>query len=240
MLKPGETREETEKDSTIVRLLKPWAKVDEIRIERQAVYRFHARVCKRFSKGRVFLAGDEAHVTPPFAGQGLVAGLRDAANLAWVVRGRAAGAILDTYDQERRPHAAKMSASPSSWGSSSCRATTSVRWSSTTTSDILELTRCTCTAAASNIPYRETVGSMGPFQRTTAVLTEALGTAPELRARFHGVRASSQAHADPRKQVDTTGFEPAIPTVSISRRTRSTGKAALRGPKSLLEPVPDS
>ena len=101
-----------EKDSTIAELLKPWARADEIRIERKAVYRFHARACKRFSKGRVFLAGDAAHVTPPFAGQGLVAGLRDAANLAWklawVVRGRASEAILDTYDQERRPHAAKM------------------------------------------------------------------------------------------------------------------------------------
>ena len=69
-------------------------------------------MCRRFSKGRVFLAGDAAHVTPPFAGQGLVAGLRDAANLAWklawVVRGHAAPSILDTYDEERRPHAVKM------------------------------------------------------------------------------------------------------------------------------------
>jgi 3-(3-hydroxy-phenyl)propionate hydroxylase len=83
-----------------------------VRIERKAVYRFHARACKRFSKGRVFLAGDAAHVTPPFAGQGLVAGLRDAANLAWklawVVQGRASPEILETYDQERRPHAVKM------------------------------------------------------------------------------------------------------------------------------------
>lgn len=83
-----------------------------------------------------------------------------------------------------------------------------------TASDILELARCTCTAAASTIPYRETVGSMGPFQRTTAVLTEALGTVPELRVRFHGVRASSQAHADPRKLVGAIGFEPTTPTVS--------------------------
>jgi 3-(3-hydroxy-phenyl)propionate hydroxylase len=112
MLKPGETREEMEKDSTIARLLQPWANAEEIRVERKAVYRFHARACKRFSKGCVFLAGDAAHVTPPFIGQGLVAGLRDAANLAWklawVVRGRASEAILDTYDQERRPHAVKM------------------------------------------------------------------------------------------------------------------------------------
>lgn len=112
MLKPGETREEMEKDSTIAALLEPWAGSGTLRIERKAVYRFHARVCKRFSKGRVFLAGDAAHLTPPFVGQGLVAGLRDAANLAWklawVVQGRASETILDTYDQERRPHAAKM------------------------------------------------------------------------------------------------------------------------------------
>lgn len=113
MLRPGETADQMEKDSTIADLLKPWAsRGDEIRIERKAVYRFHARVCERFSKGRVFLAGDAAHVTPPFVGQGLVAGLRDAANLAWklawVARGQGSETILDTYDQERRPHAAKM------------------------------------------------------------------------------------------------------------------------------------
>jgi 3-(3-hydroxy-phenyl)propionate hydroxylase len=112
MLKPGETREEMERDAKISELLRPWVKAESLRIERKAVYRFHARACRRFSKGRVFLAGDAAHITPPFVGQGLVAGLRDAANLAWklawVLRGRASPTILDTYDQERRPHAKKM------------------------------------------------------------------------------------------------------------------------------------
>ena len=78
-------------------------------IERVAVYRFHARVAERFSAGRVHLAGDAAHITPPFAGQGLVAGLRDAANLAWklawALHGRASPRILESYDDERRPHA---------------------------------------------------------------------------------------------------------------------------------------
>ena len=109
MLRPGETREQMEQPETVRKLLAPWARTEDIEIERVAVYRFHARVADRFSKGRVFLAGDAAHITPPFAGQGLVAGLRDAANicwkLAWVVQGRAAASILDSYDTERRPHA---------------------------------------------------------------------------------------------------------------------------------------
>jgi 3-(3-hydroxy-phenyl)propionate hydroxylase len=109
MLRPGETREQMERPETVRRLLAPWARSEEIEIERVAVYRFHARVAERFGRGRVFLAGDAAHITPPFAGQGLVAGLRDAANLcwklAWTVHGRADALILDSYDTERRPHA---------------------------------------------------------------------------------------------------------------------------------------
>ena len=112
MLSPGETRAEMESDERIRGLLKPWCNVDDIVIERKAVYRFHARVVDTFSKGRVFLAGDAAHITPPFVGQGLVAGLRDVANLcwklAWVIQGRAASGILDSYDRERRPHAKAM------------------------------------------------------------------------------------------------------------------------------------
>lgn len=112
MLRPGERREQMENDTAIAELLRPWASPEQIQIERKAVYRFHARACARFSKGPVFLAGDAAHLTPPFAGQGLVAGLRDAANLswklAWVLRGRSSAAILDSYDQERRPHASRM------------------------------------------------------------------------------------------------------------------------------------
>ncbi|MEJ8824927.1 bifunctional 3-(3-hydroxy-phenyl)propionate/3-hydroxycinnamic acid hydroxylase [Variovorax humicola] len=112
MLRPGESPEEMERPESVRRLLAPWCDSQRIRIERTAVYRFHAREAKRFSEGRCFLAGDAAHITPPFAGQGLVAGLRDAANLAWklawVVQGRANERVLDSYDTERRPHARKI------------------------------------------------------------------------------------------------------------------------------------
>lgn len=108
-LAPGETREQMERPEQIRALLAPWCDTDDVTVERTAVYRFHARIVERFSRGRVFLAGDAAHITPPFVGQGLVAGLRDVANLswklAWVVHGRAAPAILDSYDIERRPRA---------------------------------------------------------------------------------------------------------------------------------------
>ncbi|AXQ27729.1 bifunctional 3-(3-hydroxy-phenyl)propionate/3-hydroxycinnamic acid hydroxylase [Solimonas sp. K1W22B-7] len=112
MLAPGETREQMETDERIGELLRPWGDLGQMKIERRAVYRFHARCCDSFRKGLVFLAGDAAHITPPFVGQGLVAGLRDAANLCWklaaVVQGKASPAILDSYDQERRPHARAM------------------------------------------------------------------------------------------------------------------------------------
>jgi 3-(3-hydroxy-phenyl)propionate hydroxylase len=109
MLQPGETREEMESPEKLKELLAPWCKPEEISIERTAVYRFHARIVNSFSKGNVFLVGDAAHITPPFVGQGLVAGLRDVANLswklAWVCKERASPNILGSYDCERRPHA---------------------------------------------------------------------------------------------------------------------------------------
>lgn len=111
-LNPGETREQMEHPDTVRRLLLPWSKGHDIDVERVAVYRFHARLVEQFKVDRVLLVGDAAHITPPFVGQGLVAGLRDVANLAWklawVCQGLAQPALLDTYAQERRPHAKAM------------------------------------------------------------------------------------------------------------------------------------
>ena len=93
-------------------LLRPWTgrgDLDGLEIIRSASYTFRARLASRFRAGRVFLLGDAAHLTPPFIGQGLAAGLRDADNLAWklayVLTGRAGPDLLDSYETERRPHA---------------------------------------------------------------------------------------------------------------------------------------
>jgi 2-polyprenyl-6-methoxyphenol hydroxylase-like FAD-dependent oxidoreductase len=91
-------------------LLAPWGvHPGNARLERHAVYTFQARAAAHWQVGRTFLAGDAAHQMPPFAGQGMCAGLRDAANLAWkldlVLAGGAAPELLTTYDQERRPSA---------------------------------------------------------------------------------------------------------------------------------------
>ncbi len=108
MLKPDESPEVALGDGFIATLLAPWKVDGAVTLERKAVYRFHALVADAWRRGPVFLAGDAAHQMPPFAGQGLCSGVRDAANLAWklaaVLRGEAGEGLLDTYETERRPH----------------------------------------------------------------------------------------------------------------------------------------
>ncbi|MFJ9712676.1 bifunctional 3-(3-hydroxy-phenyl)propionate/3-hydroxycinnamic acid hydroxylase [Streptomyces sp. NPDC101234] len=97
-------------------LVAPWLDVpsdaaggDDFEVIRQAQYTFRARLADRWRRGRVFLLGDAAHLTPPFIGQGLCAGLRDAHNLTWklalVLQQGADDGLLDTYERERKPHA---------------------------------------------------------------------------------------------------------------------------------------
>ncbi|WP_258544048.1 bifunctional 3-(3-hydroxy-phenyl)propionate/3-hydroxycinnamic acid hydroxylase [Streptomyces ipomoeae] len=81
---------------------------DRIEILRATVYSHHVRFAARFRVGRVFLAGDAAHAMPPWIGQGMAAGVRDAANLCWklaaVLRGELPETVLDSYEAERKPH----------------------------------------------------------------------------------------------------------------------------------------
>lgn len=107
MLLPGETPEAMLDDAIVLDLIRPWD-CGPVEIERKAVYRFHGLVANRWREGRALIAGDAAHQTPPFAGQGMCSGLRDAANLSWklaaVLKGAASEGLLDTYQAEREPH----------------------------------------------------------------------------------------------------------------------------------------
>jgi 3-(3-hydroxy-phenyl)propionate hydroxylase len=108
MLLPGEDDAEMMRPESVARLVGPWLEGVPHRIVRAATYRFHGLIAERWQSGRVFLAGDAAHQTPPFFGQGMCHGLRDVANLAWkmslVARGVAPESLLATYQPERDPH----------------------------------------------------------------------------------------------------------------------------------------
>ncbi|MFF8499483.1 bifunctional 3-(3-hydroxy-phenyl)propionate/3-hydroxycinnamic acid hydroxylase [Streptomyces anulatus] len=109
MRMPGEDRAEFGTEKNAWRLLSMFsARPDNATLTRHATYTFRARNAEHWRRGRVLLAGDAAHQMPPFAGQGMCSGFRDAANLAWkldlVLGGRAGDALLDSYEQERRVH----------------------------------------------------------------------------------------------------------------------------------------
>jgi hypothetical protein len=106
---PGETRDELNTTDKAWELLEPWGRTPEnTRLERHAVYTFAARWADTWRNGRLAIAGDAAHQMPPFAGQGMCSGLRDAVNLSWkldrVLHGESDPALLDTYTSERSTH----------------------------------------------------------------------------------------------------------------------------------------
>lgn len=110
---PDEDVAEISKPERVWDLLSDWLKPEEAELERTAAYVFHSLVAKDWRKGRLFLAGDACHQTPPFMGQGMCAGIRDVANLYWKlalicqgkISGQSAEELLDTYESERKPNA---------------------------------------------------------------------------------------------------------------------------------------
>ena len=113
-LRAGETPDDLD-ERRVLELIGPWlggVDPDKLTILRRAWYTFRGVVADRWQLGRVFLLGDAAHLTPPFIGQGMCAGIRDAANLTWklalVLDGRADDRLLDTYEAERRPYARRV------------------------------------------------------------------------------------------------------------------------------------
>jgi len=112
MLHEGETEEEFLDPDRINELLAPHTDPSQVTLLRKCVYNFNSIVAEQYRDGRLFIAGDAAHMMPPFAGQGMNSGIRDAVNLSWklasVVKGDASAAILDTYQAERRDHVVKL------------------------------------------------------------------------------------------------------------------------------------
>ena len=127
-LKPGEDPKQVATDEETWKLLGRWLSPEDGQLWRQASYRFHALVASQWRKGRVFLAGDAAHMQPPFLGQGMCQGVRDAANLTWKlhavlsgeVQGDAASALLDSYGAERKAHVRELTSRIKGVGSVIC------------------------------------------------------------------------------------------------------------------------
>jgi 3-(3-hydroxy-phenyl)propionate hydroxylase len=109
---PGEDPKQLETAAATWALLSRWISPEDGSLWRQSSYRFHALVAERFRVGRIWIAGDAAHMQPPFLGQGMCQGIRDVTNLSWKLgqvmrgdsRGAAAEALLDSYEIERKAH----------------------------------------------------------------------------------------------------------------------------------------
>ena len=108
MLMPGDDPDTIAQPRHVWPMLSRWIGPQDADLERCVVYTFHSVIAHGWRRGRLMIAGDAAHQTPPFLGQGMCAGIRDTANLSWkldaVLHGRAADSLLDTYESERKPH----------------------------------------------------------------------------------------------------------------------------------------
>ena len=104
-IQDNENEKEILSDKYIWNFLKPWLNPKEACLERKAIYIFQSAIARKWRKGRIFIAGDAAHLMPPFMGQGMCAGIRDASNLAWkislCIKNKHDGKFLDTYQTER-------------------------------------------------------------------------------------------------------------------------------------------
>jgi 3-(3-hydroxy-phenyl)propionate hydroxylase len=197
MLHPGEDAAPLLDPSCIRALMDRWIEEERAEIERAVVYTFHARRAARWRAGRVLLAGDAAHVTPPFVGQGFSAGARDVGNLAWKLDAVLHGApdrLLDTYEIERRPHVTKMQNLAIRWGGvvqttkprmgrfrdavvAGLERSGALEWIQSHAKPLPTAGAGAFAARPHRLPFRRTVGSLFPQPRVDGVrLDERLGS----------------------------------------------------------------
>ncbi len=104
-IKKNQSDKKVLSENYIWNFLKPWLNKSEAIIERKTIYQFESSIARKWRKGRIFIAGDAAHLMPPFMGQGMCAGIRDASNLAWKIatclRVKHNDTFLNTYQSER-------------------------------------------------------------------------------------------------------------------------------------------
>ncbi|UCF51774.1 MAG: bifunctional 3-(3-hydroxy-phenyl)propionate/3-hydroxycinnamic acid hydroxylase, partial [Bradyrhizobium sp.] len=124
MLLPGEEARQMERSDNVWKLLAPWLTPQDGELWRAASYRFHALVADDWRKGRILVAGDAAHQQPPFIGQGMCQGLRDATNFVWkldrVLKGLSSESLLNSYTIERKHHVIELTGKIKAIGQSIC------------------------------------------------------------------------------------------------------------------------
>lgn len=193
MIHPGEDPAPMLEPSAIEAAIEPWLDGEAVELERAVVYTFHTRTARRWRQGRVFLAGDAAHLMPPFAGQGFSSGARDVSNLAWklaaVLRG-APDRLLESYETERRPHLTAMQRTANLMGGlvqattpATIRArdlvltgidgTVIQRWVASNVKPLPNYADGLFASRPSRLPWRRTIGTLFP---QTNRLDDALGS----------------------------------------------------------------
>ncbi|WP_321839359.1 bifunctional 3-(3-hydroxy-phenyl)propionate/3-hydroxycinnamic acid hydroxylase MhpA [Paraburkholderia bannensis] len=190
---PHETREDMQRPEKVWELLSPWVGPDQATLVRYALYTFRSLIADNWRKGRVLIAGDAAHQMPPFMGQGMCSGLRDAWNLAWrldlVLRDVAAPALLDGYTPERRPQVRAVIDASIAMGQVVC------------TSDLQKAAERDAAYLAGNVP------PLPPFPGLTdGLIVHAQNSADG------GIAGQLSVHGQVRNGSTTMRYDEAVPT----------------------------